>query len=381
MTRAPRNRTITLSDKEREDYRHRLLKIDSPISLKQILNRVINQDIFEVIDFLPPKFIDLLFIDPPYNLAKTFNTRSFKQMSVKQYMEWMDSWLQKMIRLLKSTASIYICGDWRSSSAIHLLCEKYFTIRNRITFERAKGRGAKRNWKNNSEDIWFCTVSNKFTFNVEAVKLKRKVLAPFRENGIPKDWTEEEDGKYRLTYPSNIWTDITIPFWSMPENTSHPTQKPEKLLAKIILANSNEGDIVFDPFAGVGTAGVVAKKLKRKFIMIEIDKEYCLYAIKRLLMAEEDTIIQGFSDGIFWERNTLKGRKRQYQRLEKGDKMKLKKSVQQILDELDQLIEIETCPLSNKFRVYEKCKKFLAKQDDFENYDYYIKHITEKLKI
>jgi len=306
MTRAPRNRTITLSDKEREDYRHRLLKIDSPISLKQILNRVINQDIFEAIDFLPPKFIDLLFIDPPYNLAKTFNTRSFKQMSVKQYMEWMDSWLQKMIRLLNPTASIYICGDWQSSSAIHLLCEKYFIVRNRITFEREKGRGAKRNWKNNSEDIWFCTVSNKFTFNVEAVKLKRKVLAPFRENGIPKDWTEEEDGKYRLTYPSNIWTDITIPFWSMPENTSHPTQKPEKLLAKIILANSNEGDIVFDPFAGVGTAGVVAKKLKRKFIMIEIDKEYCLYAIKRLLMAEEDTTIQGFSDGVFWERNRLR---------------------------------------------------------------------------
>jgi len=221
-------------------------------------------------------------------------------------MEWMDSWLQKMIRLLKPTASIYICGDWRSSSAIHLLCEKYFIVRNRITFEREKGRGAERNWKNNSEDIWFCTVSNKFIFNAEAVKLKRKVLAPYQENGIPKDWTEEEDGKYRLTYPSNIWTDITIPFWSMPENTPHPTQKPEKLLAKIILASSNEGDIIFDPFAGVGTAGVVAKKLKRNFVMVEIDEEYCLYAIKRLLMAEEDATIQGYSDGVFWERNTLK---------------------------------------------------------------------------
>jgi len=306
MTRAPRNRTVTLSDKEREDYRYRLLKINSHVSLNQILDRVINQDIFKAIDFLPSNFVDLLFIDPPYNLTKTFNTRSFKQMSVKQYMEWMDSWLQKMIRLLKHTASIYICGDWRSSSAIHLLCEKYFIVRNRITFEREKGRGAKKDWKNNSEDIWFCTVSNKFTFNAEAVKLKRKVIAPYRENGIPKDWTEEKDGKYRLTYPSNIWTDITIPFWSMPENTPHPTQKPEKLLAKIILASSNEKDVIFDPFAGVGTTGVVAKKLKRKFVMIEIDEEYCLYAIKRLLMAEEDTTIQGYSDGVFWERNTLK---------------------------------------------------------------------------
>ena len=92
----------------------------------------------------------------------------------------------------------------------------------------------------------------------------------------------------------------------MPENTPHPTQKPEKLLAKIILASSNEGDVVFDPFAGVGTAGVVAKKLRRKFVIIEIDEEYCLYAVKRLFMAEEDSTIQGYSDSVFWERNTLK---------------------------------------------------------------------------
>ena len=306
MARAPRNRTITLSARERESYRYRLLKIDNPARLEKILNKVINQDIFEVVDFLPLQFVDLFFIDPPYNLTKTFNSRSFKQVSVHQYMDWMESWLKKMIRLLKPTASIYICGDWRSSSAIHLLCEKYFIVRNRITFEREKGRGAKKDWKNNSEDIWFCTVSNDFTFNAEAVKLKRRVIAPYRENGMPKDWAEEREGKYRLTYPSNIWTDITIPFWSMTENTSHPTQKPEKLLAKIILASSNNGDIVFDPFAGVGTAGVVAKKLKRNFVMVEIDEEYCLYAEKRLQMAARDPTIQGHHNGVFWERNTLK---------------------------------------------------------------------------
>ncbi len=308
VEKAPRNRTITLSDKEKKDYNKRLLRINSPTSVRQIVNRVINQDIFEIVDFLPSQFVDLLFIDPPYNLEKTFNNLSFKQMSVKQYMEWMETWLSKIIRLLKPDASIYICGDWRSSSAIHLLCEKHFIVRTRITFEREKGRGAKRNWKNNSEDIWFCTVSKNYTFNPDAVKLKRKVIAPYRENGTPKDWQEEKDGKFRLTYPSNIWTDITIPFWSMQENTPHPTQKPEKLLAKIILGSTNEGDIVFDPFAGVGTAGVVAKKLKRKFVMVEVDKEYCLYAVKRLIMAEKDSKIQGYADGVFWERNTTKSR-------------------------------------------------------------------------
>ena len=117
MKSAPRNRTITLSAEERRNYQHSLLKINVKVSLEHVLNKVINQDIFEVIDFLPSKFVDLLFIDPPYNLTKTFNSHSFKQVSAGEYLEWMESWLSKMTRLLKSTASIYICGDWRSSLA------------------------------------------------------------------------------------------------------------------------------------------------------------------------------------------------------------------------------------------------------------------------
>lgn len=234
MPKAPRNRTITLSAREKENYRRKLLKISHSAPLENVLNRIINQDIFKAADFLPSKFVDLLFVDPPYNLTKTFRSRSFKEVSTSDYLKWTESWLKKIIRLLKPTASIYICGDWRSSSAIQMLCEKYFIVRNRITFEREKGRGAKKNWKNNSEDIFFCTVSNNYFFNAEAVKLKRKVIAPYRKNGKAKDWAEESGEKYRLTYPSNVWTDITIPFWSMAENTPHRTQKPEKLLAKKI---------------------------------------------------------------------------------------------------------------------------------------------------
>lgn len=306
MKKAPRNRTIRLSDQEREDYQRQLLKIASPVSVNAILNRVINQDLHHILDWLPSRFIDLLFLDPPYNLTKRFNTYSFKQRSVEGYMEWLEAWLPKMIRLLKPGASVYICGDWRSSTAIHLVCDKYLIVRNRITFEREKGRGAKKNWKNNSEDIWFCTVSNDYYFDADVVKLKRQAIAPYREDGKPKDWVKEADGNFRLTAPSNIWTDLTIPFWSMPENTPHPTQKPEKLLAKLILASSRKGDTVFDPFAGSGTAGVVAKKLGRNFAMVEIDKEYCLYAQKRLQRAETDATIQGYADGVFWERNTLR---------------------------------------------------------------------------
>ena len=304
--KAPRNRTITLTDAEIEYFRKKLIKISEPVSIKKIKNKTICQDIFEVLDYLPDRFIDLVFVDPPYNLSKTFNLTSFKEMESDKYEKWLDSWVSKMIRLLKSTASIYICGDWKSSGAIFNIARKYFKIQNRITWEREKGRGAKKNWKNCSEDIWFCTISDKFYFDVEAVKLKRKVIAPYRdETGKPKDWEEEPCGRYRITHPSNIWSDITIPFWSMPENTEHPTQKPEKLVAKIILASSKPGDMVFDPFLGSGTTSVVAKKLGRRYLGIEIDKYYCCFAEKRLEMAEKDKSIQGYSEGVFWERNTL----------------------------------------------------------------------------
>ena len=137
------------------------------------------------------------------------------------------------------------------------------------------------------------------------VKQKRKVIAPYKENGKPKDWTESEDGNFRITYPSNFWDDISIPFWSMPENTDHPTQKSEKLLAKLILASSKPDDLVFDPFVGSGTTCVAAKKLGRRYLGVEIDEEYCLWGAKRLLQAETDSEIQGYSGGYFWERNSL----------------------------------------------------------------------------
>ncbi len=95
----------------------------------------------------------------------------------------------------------------------------------------------------------------------------------------------------------------------MPENTDHPTQKPEKLIAKLILASSNPNDFVFDPFFGSGTTCVVAKKLNRKFSGIEQEPDYCQMAAKRLNRAESDDTIQGYHDGYFWERNSLADQK------------------------------------------------------------------------
>lgn len=303
---APRNRTLTMNRGDTELYAQRLMRLDKSASIAELSRRTINQDLFQILDFLPSSFVDLLFIDPPYNLNKEFGETRFAERPLNDYAEWVESWFSKLIRILKTHASVYICADWRSSAAIHLVAQKYLKIQNRITWEREKGRGALSNWKNCAEDIWFCTVSNDYYFNVDAVKLKRRVIAPYRDtNGKPRDWHPAENGQFRLTYPSNIWTDLTIPFWSMPENTDHPTQKPEKLLAKIILASSKKEDFVFDPFLGSGTTSVVAKKLGRQYCGVEIDKTYACLAEKRLEMVNEDASIQGYTEGIFWERNTL----------------------------------------------------------------------------
>ena len=309
--RAPLNRTINISGKEISEYGYSMIKLLKSATINEINSKIINQDLFEALDYLPKEFVDLLFIDPPYNLNKKFSSVNFKEMKNDEYEKWIDSWLSKLIKILKPNSSIYFCCDWKTSIPAYNVLKKYFIIRNRITWEREKGRGAKDNWKNSYEDIWYCTLSDKFTFTTEAVKLKRLVRAPYKtDDGNPKDWKNENGKNFRITHPSNLWTDISIPFWSMPENTDHPTQKPEKLLAKLILASTNENDLVFDPFLGSGTTAVTAKKLNRRFCGVEVDETFAALAMKRLNAAEKDKSIQGYEDGVFWERNSLKDQKK-----------------------------------------------------------------------
>ncbi len=300
-----RNRTLKLSDGDRARLAARLIQAIPKNGFSDPPIGTIWGECLTVSKSLPSSFVDLLILDPPYNLTKDFNGRRFAQRAVEAYTAWLDQIVTVLVPLLKPTASIYICGDWLSSASIFTVAAAHFTVRNRITWEREKGRGARANWKNASEDIWFCTCSDTYMFNVEAVKLRRKVMAPYRhQDGTPKDWQATAQGNFRDTHPSNLWTDISIPFWSMPENTPHPTQKSEKLLAKLILASTNPGDFVLDPFLGSGTTSVVAKKLSRNYLGIELDQDYCLLAQRRLELADSVRQIQGFGDGVFWERNT-----------------------------------------------------------------------------
>ncbi|MBF2753761.1 MAG: site-specific DNA-methyltransferase [Gammaproteobacteria bacterium AqS3] len=304
-TPTSQNRTLTCTPDEMLRYSREILSIARAVNQQDIDRRLIGGDFFDVAPLLPHQFVDLLILDPPYNLQKNFHGNHFSKLKGSQYADWFEKMIDLTVPLLRPDATLYACADWKTSTLIQPILDERFQIQNRITWEREKGRGAKRNWKNNTEDIWFCTNSSDYYFDVESVKLKRRVLAPYRVDGNPKDWDPESDGNYRLTHPSNIWTDLTVPFWSMPENTRHPTQKPEKLLAKLILASSREGDFVFDPFLGSGTAAVVAEKLNRRWAGVEINEEYLCWAQKRIVAARVDPTIQGYSDRVFWERNSL----------------------------------------------------------------------------
>jgi len=300
------NKTIDLTIEEGKVYLDRCIKVNSRTDVESILDKTLLGDTFEILSLMPEKFIDLLIVDPPYNIDKDLHGNKFKKSADGIYEEYTKAWIERVLPLLKNTASVYVCCDWKSSIVIANVLKRYLIIQNRITWQREKGRGALYNWKNGMEDIWFATVSKDYTFNVDAVKTRRRVVAPYKIDGKPKDWEETDEGNFRNTYPSNFWDDISIPYWSMPENTAHPTQKPEKLLAKLILASSNEKDIVFDPFLGSGSTSVCAKKLGRHYVGIEQNEQYCVWAEKRLEMADSDKRIQGYEDGVFWERNARK---------------------------------------------------------------------------
>lgn len=309
--RAGRNRTLTVSEEEIPDLK-RIITFPEELSGKSsFVDLLINADALTVLDKIPDECASLIIIDPPYNLSKTFNSSKFNAMSDNMYEEYLRTWFKKVCDKLKPDGSLYMCGDWKCSSSQQKVISEELTVINRITWQREKGRGAKTNWKNAMEDIWFAVKDkDNYYFDVDSVKMKRQVIAPYKENVKPKDWEETDEGNFRITFPSNFWDDISIPFWSMPENTDHPTQKPEKLIAKLVLASSRPGDIVLDPFVGSGTTCVVAKKLGRHYLGIEIDEEYCLWAAKRLTRADKDLEIQGYNGGFFWERNTLNPQKK-----------------------------------------------------------------------
>lgn len=149
--KADRNKTIDISIDEGKEYLDKCIVVDDKTGVDTILDKTIIGDMYTVIPFLPEKFVDLLIVDPPYNLNKNFHGKKFKKMPDVEYEEYVDSWIQMLIPLLKDEASVYVCCDWQSSLIIGNVLKKYLYVQNRITWQREKGRGSISNWKNGTE--------------------------------------------------------------------------------------------------------------------------------------------------------------------------------------------------------------------------------------
>lgn len=261
---------------------------------------------------IPELSVDLFFCDPPYFISggkgnSIINEESGDRQdwdrqwkNKEEFYEWTERWMRLMFSQLKQAGSAYVCISWEHSGKFQEILERVgFKIQNRITWKRDKGRGSKSNWKNMHEDVWFVTKhTTEYTFNIDQVMVEKEVVAPYRDaEGNPKDWFVTEDGrKVRMTYPGNLWTEFTVPFWSMkevrsyaktkktPENElpKHNTQKPKDLVKKCIKASSLEGELVVDYFFGSGTTAVASNELNRRFIGFDISDVCVKMAEKRL---------------------------------------------------------------------------------------------------
>ena len=186
---SPRNRTVRLSEEQQAACAAQCLTVAAPITdAAAVRDRVICGDCFAVLPLLPPASVDLLIADPPYNLDKAFDGSTFHRMDRAAYAAYTARWLDACLPLLKPTATVFVCGDWRCGGVLEEVLSARLRIRNRITWQREKGRGSQKNFKSVSEDIWYATVSDDFVFRADAVRHRRRVTAPYKVNGGARDW-------------------------------------------------------------------------------------------------------------------------------------------------------------------------------------------------
>jgi site-specific DNA-methyltransferase (adenine-specific) len=222
------------------------------------INKIYNEDCLIIMSKMEDKSIDLVLIDPPYGI----NQAIWDKLN--------NNYIKECYRILKNSGSIWVFAGWSNVLEVRTELQKYFIERNWIIWDRIKGRGAKYNFISTREDILWFSKSDKYTFNKQSSTIKKKTGGMGLKNG---------DSFRKL---SNVWTDISpIVPWSK-EKCNHPTQKPIKLIERILNVSSNEGNLIFDGFVGSGTTAVACKNLKRNFIVCDISKNYCKIGDQRL---------------------------------------------------------------------------------------------------
>lgn len=242
---------------------------------------IILGDSIQILKSIKDKTIDLIFADPPYNIGKDFGNNKDKWGSVSEYIDWCKSWINECMRILKDDGTMYIMAATQFMPYIDVFVSEKYNVLSRIVWTYdSSGVQSKKIFGSLYEPILMINKSAKhnYTFNsndilIEAKTGAKRKLIDYRKK-VPTPYNSKK-------VPGNVW-DFTRVRFKMKEYENHPTQKPEKLLERIIKASSNEGDIVLDPFAGSFTTVAVAQKLKRFGIGIEINPEYYKIGMNRL---------------------------------------------------------------------------------------------------
>lgn len=240
----------------------------------------------EVLDkYIEDSSIDLIFVDPPYNIGKQFSNFHDKWASDQDYSDWCYQWIDICIKKLKPTGSMYLMTSTEAMPYLDLYIRDKLTVLSRIVWAYdSSGVQAKKYYGSLWEPILFCVKDQKnYTFNTEEILVEAKTGAKRKlidyRGETPKPYNTKK-------VPGNVWEFPRVRY-RMDEYEEHPSQKPEALLERIIKASSNEGDIILDPFAGTFTTSAVAQRLGRKSIGIEFQEEYIKIGLRRLNISDE----------------------------------------------------------------------------------------------
>ena len=248
-------------------------------------NRIYHGDAIDVLQSIPDESVDLIFVDPPYNIGKNFAGRKDKWKTDNDYLTWCYQWIDLCIKKLTPTGSFYVMTSTQFMPYFDIYIRDKMTILSRIIWSYdSSGVQAKNYYGSMYEPILFCVKDkNNYSFNGEDILVEAKTGAKRKLIDYRKSPPQPYNTK---KIPGNVW-DFPRVRYRMEEYENHPTQKPISLLERIIKASSNKGDVVLDPFCGTFTTCYVAQKLKRKFIGIEIQEEYFKIGLRRLNIVDE----------------------------------------------------------------------------------------------
>lgn len=239
----------------------------------------------DVLKRLPDASVDLIFADPPYNIGKNFGNNIDTWASVDDYIEWCKVWIDECMRILKPTGTFYFMTATQHMAYLDVYVSEKYNVLSRIIWAYdSSGVQSKKIYGSLYEPILMINhdKKNAYTFNSEDILVEAKTGA---KRGLI-DYRKDPPQPYNTKkVPGNVWDFSRVRF-KMDEYENHPTQKPESLLERIVLASSNEGDVVLDPFSGSFTTSTIAVKHGRYGVGIDLNEEYFCMGLRRTGIAD-----------------------------------------------------------------------------------------------